>query len=159
MSKVLKTSLIVLLIVVVVSYSLYFYIYQNISWKLTGLDLQEKDVVPQEGVEGLLSKSTIADKITVNLEVKNNSNLPFSLSNLKLKIINGSGNEVGKIVKIRKVTVPPNSTQMIDIAVDNINEMALLSDVLSGGLSRYRYKVSGAMAGILPFAYSDTLVK
>ena len=159
MSKVAKTSLIILLIVILAGYSLYFYIYKNISWKLTGLDLQDKDLVPEEGVEGMFAKPSIADKITVNLEIKNHSNLPFSISNLKLKVTNQVGTEVGKIVKIRKVTVPANSTQVIDISIDNINEMALLSDVLSGGLSNYRYKVSGAMAGILPFAYSSKIVK
>lgn len=159
MSKIAKTSLIILIIVILAGYSLYYYIYTNISWKLTGLDLQNKDLVPENVTEGTITKSTIADKITVNLEIKNNSNLPFSISNLKLKVTNQAGTEVGKIIKIRRVTIPANSTQVIDISIDNINEMALLSDLLSGGLNEYRYKVSGAMAGILPFAYSDKIVK
>jgi hypothetical protein len=157
MSKRKKFFIIFIAVSLVIAYSLYYYVYTNINWKLTGLDLTEKTEGDSENKLNFGS-SSILERIVVKLNITNNSGLPFKVSRFRMKIVNAAGTNIGDINTIRSVSVPANSLQIVEVNVNNVNELGLVSDALSGRLKDYDYVVSGWLGGFLPFRYKGKLM-
>lgn len=156
MKKTTQIILIVAVVSVIIGYSLYYYVYKNLNWNLVGFGLSEDDFyTDQEGGE---TKKSIVDKLNARINIQNNSGLPFNLSRFKVKVVDGNGNQVGSIQPIRSIHVPAKTLQEIRIQVDNINEMSLLSDTMTGQVQNYRFVVSGWLGGFLPFRYTDYIL-
>lgn len=158
MSKTVKIIIILVAIAVISLYTYFYYIYTNIEWKLSGFDFDENSFSKEEAGDGFLDKANIIDKLGVKLNIQNNSSFAFSLTNFKLKVKNLERQEIGKIETIRRVSVPAKMMSEIEIQIDNVNELALLSDVLSGKLKGYKYTVSGLLGGFLPFRYTSKIL-
>ena len=158
MSRTKKFIIIFTVVALVVAYSLYYYVYNNINWKLTGFNLTEKD--PDSGeLKGLnFQGDSILERINVKMNITNNSGLPFNVSRFRLKVVNAAGTNIGDINTIRSVKVPPNSLQIIEVSVNNVNELGLASDALNGRIKDYEFVVSGWLGGFLPFRYKGKLM-
>jgi len=157
MSKRKKFIIIFVVISLIVAYSLYYYVYTNINWKMTGLNLTDKpEDVETTGFN--FSSDSILERIVVKMNITNNSGLPFNISRLRLKIVNQAGTNIGDINTIRSLKVPANSLQIVDVNVNNVNELGLASDALSGRIKDYEYVVSGWLGGFLPFRYKGKLM-
>lgn len=157
MSKTKKFFIIFTAVSVLVAYGLYYYVYTNLSWKVSGLDLTDKE--EGENTEGInLGGDSFLERVNVTVNITNNSGLPFNLSRFKLKIVNPSNTQIGDINMIRKIKVPANSLQIVNVSVNNVNELGLLSDTLSGKLKDYSFVVSGYLGGFLPFRYKGKLM-
>ncbi len=142
MKRIYAVLIIVIVLALVISYSVYYYIVNNITYKFTGFGISQENI------------GQITDKIELDVLLTNNSNLSFSVSNFNLKIVNNQGNKIGSIETIRSIKIPANGSNNLKVEVRNIDEMQLATDLLKGEVTDYRIKVSGLLAGFLPIAYS-----
>lgn len=142
MKRIYAVLIIVIVLALVISYSVYYYIVNNITYKFTGFGISQENI------------GQITDKIELDVLLTNNSNLSFSVSNFNLKIVNDQGNKIGSIETIRSIKIPANGSNNLKVEVRNIDEMQLATDLLKGEVTDYRIKVSGLLAGFLPIAYS-----
>jgi len=157
MSKLLKIVIVVSVILVIAGYSIFYYIFSNVTWKLSGFNFAPENFTSQQtGLIGEMVK--IAESLDVGLDIKNGTSIPLKLTNFRLKIANLEGKKIGSIQVIRSISIPANGSAIINFKVENINESALLSDLLAGKLKMYKYTVSGMLGGILPFKYSDNVL-
>ena len=148
--KSLKILILVVILLVIATYTTYYYIFQNLEWKLSGFGIAPKS--PND--LGL----TAIDRLKLAVEIQNNSAVPLSVSNFKIAIFDSKNKQVGNVKTIRKIKVPRNGIATINVDLENINELAILSDTLSGTVKDYEFKVSGLLVGILPISYKAKIV-
>ncbi len=142
MKRIYIVLIIAAVLITVSMYAVYYYIINNISYKFTGFGISAENL------------GQITDKINLDVLLTNNSNLPFTVSNFNLKVVNSRGDKIGSIETIRRITVPPNGINNLKVEVRQIDETQLATDLLKGEITSYRIRVSGLLGGFLPVTYS-----
>ena len=157
MGKVTKIVMLVVILLVVAMYGTFYYVYQNLTWNFSGFDFTQEALTGN--TSGMASEmASIVDKIRVSLAINNGSSVPLKITKIKLSVKDMDGKLVGAIVPIRSIKIPANGSNILDIDIENINEMAILSDLLAGKVAGYKYTVSGFLGGMLPIRYTDSVI-
>jgi hypothetical protein len=156
MKRIVWVVVIILVLSILKVYAIYYYIFSKMSYRFSGfMFTQEQEQTGNANI--LQSLDSLADRVQVDFTLVNPTRLNANVRRFNLKVLDGFGNEVGRIKTINQVLVPKRGEAIISVFVEDISTLKVTQDFIGGDLMDYEYVVSGWLGGIMPFRYKERI--